>query len=95
RAEGDFWKNAVGRILCDTQNLMVLQYSDPQFSEIRVVAASDVLAQRSVRVYPVLASDGVYRVDGVERTAVDIDRVGVELPIASREGRELVLKRVR
>ena len=95
RAEGDFWKNAVGRLLCDTQNLTVLQYSDPQFSEIHVVAASDVLAQRSVRVYPVLAPDGVYRVDGVERTAADIDRVGVELPIASREGRELVLKRVR
>ena len=94
RAEGDFWRNAVGRILCDTPNLTVLQYSDPRLSDVRVVAASDVLAQRSVRVYPVLDPAARYRVDGEVRTAADIARDGVRMPIASHEGRELVLKRV-
>lgn len=92
RAEGAFWQKAVGRILCDTANLTVFEYSDEDFSEIHVVAVSDVLAQRSVRVYPVLAPGGVYSVNGETRSAADIARTGIEMPIESRVGRELKLK---
>ena len=49
-----FWRTAVGRVLCDTPEVVALQYSDAALRDVRVVIATARPRQKSVTVRPVL-----------------------------------------
>lgn len=49
-----FWRGAVGRVLCDTPEVVALQYSDAALRDVRVVVATARSRQKSVTVRPVL-----------------------------------------
>ena len=59
-----FWRDAVGRVLCDTPEVIALQYSDAALKDVRIVAAAGHTRQSSVLVHPVLAPDMEYEYDG-------------------------------
>ena len=94
KAEGAFWQKAVGRLLCDMPNLAAFQYSDAELSEVRIVVVPEVVAQTSLRVYPVLDPAATYEVGGRRRTAADIADTGISIALRSHQAEELVLKRI-
>ena len=49
-----FWCAAVGRVLCDTPEVVVLQYSDVDLKDVRVVVATGRSRQNRTTVRPVL-----------------------------------------
>ena len=49
-----FWCNAVGRILCDTPDVVAIQYSDAALRDVRVVVATARPPQKSITIRPVL-----------------------------------------
>lgn len=49
-----FWCAAVGRVLCDTPEVVVLQYSDVALKDVRVVVATGRSRQNRTTVRPVL-----------------------------------------
>lgn len=55
-----FWQNCSVRILTDTGDILVLQYTDPAFDQAVICAFAENVRQNSIRVYPVLSQDAVY-----------------------------------
>ena len=64
KSEREFWKNAVARILCNTETVTVLQYSDMALKKIVVQLFTAQTQQDHFRVYPVVCADKKYRVNG-------------------------------
>lgn len=54
RRDESFWRGAVGRVLCDTPEVVALQYSDAALRDVRVVVATARSRQKGVTVRPVL-----------------------------------------
>lgn len=94
KTEAAFWQTAVGRILCDTGKVTVLEYSDEALRDVRVVVAAERVQQSSVRVYPVLDPAGVYMVNGAKRPASEIARDGIVVGVGDWEGANVRLTRV-
>jgi len=86
KEDAAFWQTAVGRILCDTGKVTVLQYSDEALRDVRIVTATERVQQCSVRVYPVLDPSGTYRVDGKPKSAAEILRDGLVIGTGDWEG---------
>lgn len=59
-----FWCGAVGRILCDTPEVVALQYSDAALKDVRVFVATGDVRQCEVEVRPVLNPALEYEHDG-------------------------------
>ena len=92
RRLGEFWRTAVWRILCDSPNVTVFQSSDEQLREVHVLAFSECPSQESVRVHPVLAAGTDYMLDGRRRSAAELLRDGLAVPVGRWNAREVVLK---
>ncbi len=54
KRDAAFWRAAVGRVLCDTPEVVVLQYSDVGLKDVRVIVATGRSRQYSTTVRPVL-----------------------------------------
>ena len=54
KKDAAFWRAAVGRVLCDTPEVVVLQYSDVDLKDVRVVVATGRSRQYRTAVRPVL-----------------------------------------
>lgn len=93
KADGAFWQRAVGRILCDSPNVTVFQYSDEGLGDVRLFVAAEAATQDSVRVYPVLDPSATYLVDGQRRTASEIAGTGIEIPVRDFAGRSVLLRK--
>ncbi len=95
KAEREFWKTAVARILCDTETVTVFQYSDMELSKVVVQAMTAKNLQDSVTVYPSLTADAVYAVNGkAEMTGAEIMADGIEVKLGAwYEMSELRLER--
>ncbi len=61
-----FWCKVVGRILCDTPEVTVLQYSDAAFHDVRVLVVTARVRQSCTTVRPVLDPALEYAFDGRE-----------------------------
>lgn len=82
RAEREFWKTAVARILSDTPTLTVYQYSDMACRKnvIQIVTAEAL--QDTVRVYPVVLPEKTYLVNGTDRcTGAELLKEGIPASI--------------
>ena len=74
-----FWRSAVGRIICDTPDVTVLQYSDADLCDVRVQVATAYARQKSVTVRPVLDPARVYEHEGRRETGACWMACGVEV----------------
>ena len=74
-----FWCGAVGRILCDTPDVVALQYSDPALRDVRVVVATARPRQARVTVRPVLDPALVYECGGNRDSGAAWMERGVEV----------------
>ena len=54
KKDAAFWRAAVGRVLCDTPEVVVMQYSDVGLKDVRVVVATERSRQYRTAVRPVL-----------------------------------------
>ncbi|MEE0946715.1 MAG: glycoside hydrolase family 36 protein [Acutalibacteraceae bacterium] len=64
KEERDFYKNAVCRILVDSPQITVLQYSDPSLKKIVLQVFSSEVYAYDLTVYPVVNPEVEYSVDG-------------------------------
>ena len=79
-----FWQNAVARILCDTEQMLILQYSDEALREVRVQLVTHNVLQKTAVVRPVLDAAASYtlcsaasELDGQTRTGAQWMQDGV------------------
>lgn len=80
--ERDFWKNAVCHILTDTSTMLVLEFRNEDFSRIELVSFSGKSKQDNICIYPVLAPDGNYSINGeIEKSGKVIREDGIEVPV--------------
>jgi hypothetical protein len=54
KKDAAFWREAVGRILCDAPEVLVLQYSDAALKDVRVIVATGRSRQNRTTVRPIL-----------------------------------------
>lgn len=64
KAERDFWQNAECRILCDTNAMLALQYSDPALTKVKIFSIKRLCVQDGVTVHPVLDPEKRYSLNG-------------------------------
>lgn len=76
-----FWQQAVCHILTDTETMLVLEFRDPDFSNIELVVFAKKAMQSNLCVYPVLDSGAGYRLQGKVRSAGDILKNGIDFAI--------------
>ena len=67
KRDAAFWCKAVGRVLCDTPEVVVLQYSDAELKDVRVVVATGRSRQNRTTVRPVLDPSLDYEYNGQRR----------------------------
>ena len=89
RKDAAFWRDAVGRILCDTSEVVVLQYSDVALKDVRVVVAVGRTRQASVLVRPVLDPSLEYEHGGKRMSGADWMAEGVMADFADFTAKEL------
>ena len=95
--ERDFWKNSECHILCDTDTMLVLQFNDKDYNEVKIFSFVDNAMQNDITVYPVLDMNAAYRDGEGVRLATEIDENGVTLSVnwqQRRTGNSTVLKKV-
>ena len=63
KSEREFWKTAVGRILCDTKSVTCYQYSDMDLDQVVIQLFTHQPMQTHFRVYPVVDPDKNYRLE--------------------------------
>ncbi len=82
KKEREFWKNAVARILADTETVTAYEYSDMGLTKNIIQIISGEALQDTFRVYPVLDSDKTYIVGGGEKkTGAEIMKEGIKVEI--------------
>ena len=86
RKDSDFWNRAVGRILCDTPSVLVLQYDDGTLSDVRLAVIPHDVLQSSMTVRPVLAAGATYSVGKKTLTAEQIAAKGIEVSFGGAGG---------
>ena len=83
-----FWRDAVGRVLCDTPDVVALQYSDVALKDVRVVVAAGRTRQSGVMVRPVLSPGVEYECDGKRRSGAAWTAEGVSAAVNGFAARE-------
>ena len=84
-----FWRGAVGRILCDTPEVVALQYSDAALEDVRVVVATGRSRQGEVVVRPVLDPALEYEHDGQRRKGTSWMEHGVAVETGTADAKEM------
>ncbi len=82
KARRAFWMQAACHILTDTDSMLVLEFRNPNFSEIELVVFTKKAMQKNIRVYPVLQKRCMYTVgEGEAKSAEEIDETGIDFQI--------------
>lgn len=85
-----FWCGAVGRVLCDTPELVALQYSDVALRDVRVLVVTARSRQKSVKVHPVLDPARDYEHAGRRESGIVWMERGVDVETGLFMATELV-----
>ena len=97
KSERSFWAQSECHILCDTDTMLVLQFNDKDYNEVKIFSFVDNAMQNEITVYPVLDMNAAYRDGEGVRLATEIDENGVTLSVnwqQRRTGNSAVLKKV-
>ena len=82
--ERDFWISANCRILTDTETMLVLQYSTPDLSKIKIVVVSQKSIQNNIKVYPIVKCDWIYSVNNTTISGNALEEYGIDVPVKGR-----------
>ncbi|MBQ7573128.1 MAG: alpha-galactosidase [Clostridia bacterium] len=80
KKDREFWLKANCRILTDTKDILVLQFSDECLCDLRILVFSGKVRQDAVTVFPIIGEDN-YTVDNKEILCEDISQNGISVPI--------------
>ena len=95
KQDRDFWASSECRILTDTESMLVLAFSDAEFTDVRVHAYVKVPHQNTLTVYPEVMPDATYTVGDATLTGEEILRDGIEMAVGARyTASTLLLKQV-
>ena len=89
KKDAEFWSKAVGRVLCDSPEVVVFQYSDVALKDVRVVVATGRSRQNGTTVRPVLDSALEYSYKGTRKKGSVWMEHGVEVPVGYLAAEEL------
>lgn len=92
KADRPFWLNSECHILCDTPTMLVLQFCDELYDQLRVFVYARNACQNAVTVYPICTPGAVYtHTNGSSYTAQSLEENGIEVPVAGICAAEFVL----
>ena len=94
KSERDFWATSECRILSDTDSLLVLQFSDSDFNEVKIYSYVKVPHQNEVTVYPVLNYSANYALGDGVISGVEIEDDGIVIPVGDRYTAEKITLKV-
>ena len=95
KKDAAFWRAAVGRVLCDTPEVVVLQYSDVGLKDVRVIVATGRSRQYRTTVRPVLDPTLEYEHKGQRRKGAFWMEQGVAVGTGIFDADELRFTAVR
>ena len=81
KRDREFWAKSECHILCDTDTMLVLQFNDIDYNEIKIFSYAKYAIQNDITVYPALDENASYTVDGKTLTAAEIDENGITLGV--------------
>ena len=94
KAKREFYMNAVCRVLCDTDTMTVLQYSDEALAKSEVYVFPKMTLQNSLTIYPAV-TDGKYEVNGEKISSADIAENGITVKIRDKfKAEKIILKKL-
>ena len=77
--------NSECHILCDTESMLILQFNDEAYTQIKICSFSKMPQQYNITVYPVIDRDGRFADEkNTEYTADELDHLGVTLAVTDR-----------
>ena len=82
------------RILYDTENLTVLQYSDTQNKRAIIQIFTNILNQMTVSFYPVLNAESTYIYDGKEITGGELADKGIQFAVGDIDSYTIEIKEI-
>ncbi len=89
RRDEAFWREAVGRILSDTPEIVALQFSDAALTDVRVVVATVSAFQQRVTIRPVLNPSRNYDCGGHREGGSALMAHGAEATVEGLSATEL------
>lgn len=84
KQDRNFWASSECRILTDTESMLVLAFSDAEFTDVRVHAYVKVPHQNTLTVYPEVMPNATYAVGDATLTGEGILRDGIEMSVGAR-----------
>ena len=81
KRDREFWAKSECHILCDTDTMLVLQYNDIDFKEIKIFSYAKYAIQNDITVYPVLDENASYTIGDKTLTAAEIGENGITLGV--------------
>ena len=95
RGEREFWAKAEARILCDTDSMLVLQFSDRSFDTVKVLVFARDVHQTAITVYPICDTSAKYQLNNSEFSGEALDKDGFSVHVRdSRTASVLTFKRI-
>ncbi len=80
KEDREFWRTAECHVLTDTGSMLVLQYNDAAYNQIRLQAIAAKVAQSRLRIYPRVPVDKMYLLsDGTELSGKQLNEIGITL----------------
>ncbi len=96
KANREFWQNCVCHILCDTSEMLVLEYCDEEKNRVEIRVYSDVIHQTNLTVYPKVDLEAVYKIGNRTLSGKEIDENGIESGInAYYSVKEITLEKLK
>ena len=92
KKDAAFWCKAVGRVLCDSPEVVVLQYSDVALKDVRVIVATGRSRQTRTTVRPVLDAELDYEYKGQRQKGGFWIEQGVAVGTGINDAKELRFK---
>lgn len=91
KSEREFWKSSECHILCDTETLLVLEFCDRGYGEIKICSFTKIPHQNTVTVYPVCDETASYVNDGGESVSgFSLSEDGVDMDVGRIYGSGIV-----
>lgn len=81
KRDREFWANSECRILCDTDTMLVLQFNDKDYNEIKLFSFVNNATQNDITVYPALDGSASYLCGETVKEASEINENGVTLSV--------------
>ena len=81
KRERGFWISASARVICDTPQVLAIQYASPDGGAVRVVVFNWNHRQKTLTLYPVCPKERTFSVNGARLTGAELAERGVEIPM--------------